>query len=61
MGWSFTIGRFKGTAVRIHVTLLLFLAWIGLRAWQEGGAEAAGQSVLFISAVFACEIGRAHV
>lgn len=56
MGWSFTIGRFKGTAVRIHVTLLLFLAWIGLRAWQEGGAEAAGQSVLFISAVFACVV-----
>ena len=56
MGWSFTIGRFKGTAVRIHVTLLLFLAWIGLRAWQAGGAEAAGQSVLFISAVFVCVV-----
>ena len=56
MGWSFTIGSFKGTAVRIHVTLLLFLAWIGLRAYQQGGAEAAGQSVLFISAVFACVI-----
>lgn len=54
MGWSITIGRFKGTAVRIHLTLLLFLAWIGLRAWQEGGAEVAGQSVLFISLVFAC-------
>lgn len=56
MRWSFTIGVFKGTAVRIHVTLLLFLAWIGFAAYQRGGAEAAGQSVLFISAIFACVV-----
>ncbi|MCC3244175.1 site-2 protease family protein [Methylocystis sp. WRRC1] len=56
MRWSFTIGTFKGTAVRIHVTLLLFLAWIGFAAYQRGGAEAAGQSVLLISAIFACVV-----
>lgn len=54
MRWSFTLGTFKGTAVRVHVTLLLFLAWIGMAAWQRGGPEAAGQSVLFISAIFLC-------
>lgn len=56
MGWSFTLGTFKGTAVRIHITLLLFLAWIGMAAFQRGGGEAAGQSVLFISAVFLCVV-----
>jgi len=56
MRWSFTIGTFKGTAVRIHVTLLLFLAWIGFAAYQRGGAEAAWQSVLLISAIFACVV-----
>jgi len=28
MGWSVTIGRIAGTAVRLHVTFLLFLVWI---------------------------------
>ncbi|RTL88564.1 MAG: site-2 protease family protein [Hyphomicrobiales bacterium] len=56
MSWSFTLGAFKGTAVRIHITLLLFLAWIGMAAFQRGGGEAAGQSVLFISAVFLCVV-----
>ncbi len=56
MSWSFTLGTFKGTAVRIHVTLLLFLAWIGMASFQRGGAEAAWQSVLFISAVFLCVV-----
>ena len=28
MGWSLNIGSVAGTAVRIHVTFLLFLAWI---------------------------------
>lgn len=56
MRWSFTLGTFKGTAVRIHITLLLFLAWIGMAAFQRAGAEAAGQSVLFISAIFLCVV-----
>ena len=31
MRWSLTIGRFGGTAVKIHVTFLLLLAWIGFQ------------------------------
>lgn len=54
MRWSFTVGTFAGTAVRIHVTLLLFLGWIGLAAFQRSGAEEAARSVLFISAIFLC-------
>lgn len=56
MRWSFTLGTFKGTAVRIHLTLVLFLAWIGMAAFQRGGSEAAAQSVLFISAIFLCVV-----
>ena len=39
MRWSLTLGSFKGTAVRIHVTFLLLLAWIGFSAYRSGGAE----------------------
>ena len=34
MPWSLTIGRIGGTAVKIHVKFLLFLAWIGFSAWS---------------------------
>ncbi len=56
MRWSVTIGRFGGTAVKIHVTFLLFLAWIGFSAWQHQGAAAARDSVLFIVLLFACVV-----
>jgi Zn-dependent protease/CBS domain-containing protein len=54
MGWSITIGRFFGTAVRIHLTFLLLLAWIGFSAYQRGGIVAARESLLFIIAIFTC-------
>jgi Zn-dependent protease/CBS domain-containing protein len=54
MRWSFTIGSFKGTAVRIHITFVLLLAWIAFSAYQRGGAIAARDSVLFIVAIFTC-------
>jgi Zn-dependent protease/predicted transcriptional regulator len=56
MRWSLTIGSFKGTAVKIHVTFILFLTWIGFAAYQRGGAIAARDSVLFIVAIFACVV-----
>jgi len=37
MGWSVMIGRIAGTAVRIHITFLLFLLWIGFASWRTGG------------------------
>ena len=54
MRWSFQIARIAGTEVRIHVTFLLFLAWIGFSYYQVGGAAAAIPGVLFIIALFAC-------
>ena len=56
MRWSLTIGRFGGTAVKIHVTFLLLLAWIGFSAWQQQGAAAARDSIVFIVLIFACVV-----
>ena len=28
MGWSINIGSIAGTAIRLHITFLLFLGWI---------------------------------
>ena len=54
MGWSFPIGTVKGTVIRLHVTFLLFLLWIGITHHARGGPEAALEGVLFIALLFAC-------
>lgn len=54
MGWSLTIGRIAGTEIRLHVTFLLFLAWIGIADYLAGGTAAALDSMAFISLVFLC-------
>jgi stage IV sporulation protein FB len=56
MRWSLTVGRFGGTAVKIHITFLLFLAWIGFSAWREHGATAARDSSVFIVLLFLCVV-----
>src|SRR5262245_27974868 len=63
MRWSVTIARVAGSEVRIHITFLLLIAWIGIASYRSGGADAAVDSVLFVIAVFACvalhELGHA--
>lgn len=54
MPWSVTIGRLGETAIRIHVTFLLFLVWIWAAYYRTGGADAAWQGVLFVALLFAC-------
>ncbi len=56
MPWSLTIGRFGGTAVRVHITFIIFLAWIGFSAWQSHGSAAARDTILFIALIFACVV-----
>jgi Zn-dependent protease len=56
MQWSYPILRVAGTEIRIHLTFLLLLAWIGVAYWQDGGAAAAIEGVGFIVAVFACVV-----
>jgi len=54
MPWSLTIGRVGGTAIRIHVTFLLFLVWIWAAYYRSGGAQAAWEGVVFVALLFAC-------
>lgn len=54
MGWSLTIGRIGGTAIRLHFTFLLFLAWIGISDYLAAGPSAAAWSVIFLLLVFLC-------
>lgn len=54
MRWSIKIARIAGTEVRIHITFLLFLAWIGFSYYRAGGAAQAIPGVLFVVALFGC-------
>ena len=56
MSWSITIARIAGSEIRIHLTFLLLLAWIGIAQYSAGGADAAVDSAVFIIAVFACAV-----
>ena len=58
MQWSLTIGRIAGTAIRIHVTFLLFLLWIAVADYRSGGFEAAKSSIIFVLLVFACVVAH---
>lgn len=52
--WSLTVARVYGTAVRIHVTFLLFLVWIWYAYYRQGGTSAAWEGVIFVSLLFFC-------
>src|SRR6201987_3681592 len=58
MSWSVSIGRIAGTAVRIHITFLLFLIWIWFANYQTGGATAAWSSLLFLILLFLCVLAH---
>src|SRR5215470_4523395 len=54
MGWSVTIGNVAGTAVRIHITFIIFLIWIWGASYATGGASAAWTGLLFMILLFLC-------
>jgi Zn-dependent protease/CBS domain-containing protein len=54
MGWSLNIGSVAGTAIRIHVTFLLFLGWIFGVSYFSGGVQAAWTGLLFMVLLFLC-------
>src|ERR1041384_4547029 len=58
MLWSINIGTIAGTAVRIHVTFLLFLIWIFAANWYSGGADAAWSGLAFILLLFLCVLAH---
>jgi Zn-dependent protease/CBS domain-containing protein len=58
MGWSLNIGSITGTAVRVHITFLLFLGWIFAASWFSGGSQAAWQGLVFMLLLFACVVAH---
>src|SRR3974390_3359376 len=58
MSWSLNIGTIAGTAIRVHITFLLFLAWIFAASYAEGGPAAAWSGLLFMVLLFACVLAH---
>ena len=58
MGWSLNIGTIAGTAIRIHVTFVLFLAWIWVASYLSGGAQAAWSGLIFMLLLFGCVLAH---
>jgi Zn-dependent protease/CBS domain-containing protein len=54
MSWSLNIGKVAGTIVRVHITFLLFLAWIFAGSYASGGAATAWDSLAFMVLLFLC-------
>ncbi|MDO9500408.1 site-2 protease family protein [Falsiroseomonas sp.] len=56
MSWSIPLGRIAGTEIRLHLTFLLLLAWIGVAHGLQGGMAAAVQGIVFICLLFGCVV-----
>ena len=54
MSWSLNIGKVAGTVVRIHLTFLMFLAWIFAAEYASAGSAAAWDGLLFMVLLFLC-------
>lgn len=54
MSWSIPLGRIAGTEIRLHLTFLMLLAWIGIAHGLQGGMSAAVEGVVFICLLFGC-------
>ena len=54
MSWSVKIARIGGTEVRIHLTFLLLLLWVGVSTGSESGAAAGLRIVVLLLLIFLC-------
>lgn len=65
MRWSIPIGRVFGITLRLHVTFLIFLAFIAYGGFMDEGLNGAGWAVAMFSSIFACialhELGHSVV
>lgn len=60
MTWSFPIGRFLGSELRVHATFFLLLLWVALAAYTQGGLPAALENTAFIVVLFACVVAHEY-
>jgi len=58
MPWSLNIGRIAGTAIRVHITFLLFLGWIFAASYAADGSQAAWSALVFMVLLFACVVAH---
>ena len=59
MSWSLNIGTIAGTAVRVHITFLLFLGWIFLRELRRRAERRRpGHGLAFMLLLFACVLAH---
>jgi Zn-dependent protease/CBS domain-containing protein len=56
MGWSIRLFSVAGTAVRIHPTFFLLLAFYAAIGWNAGGAPGAIYLVILIALLFVCVV-----
>jgi Zn-dependent protease/predicted transcriptional regulator len=54
MRWSVTVGRVFDITLRLHVTFLLFLGFIGYAGFMEVGMQGAVWALSLFSSIFAC-------
>jgi Zn-dependent protease len=57
MKWSWTLGKIAGVELKIHLTFVFLLIWIGFSTVLSGGtANAALFEILFVLALFLCVV-----
>jgi len=56
MSWSLPIVRIAGIQLRMHITFLLLIAWLGLGYYAQGGSAAAISGILVILLLFVCVV-----
>src|SRR4029079_4046497 len=56
MGWSIPILRVAGIQLRIHITLLLLIAWIAFAYYTQGGSSAAVRRVVLLLLLLATAV-----
>jgi len=54
MRWSLPIITIKGTAVRLHISFLLFLMWLAGSAYGQAGLIAGLSALIFFVLLFLC-------
>lgn len=58
MSWSVNIGSIAGTAIRIHVTFILLLAFFFFVGFASGNVLDGVRAVVFVTLLFACVLAH---
>ena len=56
MQWSVSLGRYAGIELKVHLTFVLILTWVGFLQYRTGGPQAVVPGVLFVLALFTCVV-----